>query len=391
MSDIESAFEDFLHSRESRNLKRNMVTVSRETVRHINVCGRNYLNFAGNDYLGLTYNDYIIQSMEKATQKYGAGANASRLITGSLDIYESTENKIAAFKQKEAALIMVSGYQANVSVLPALFDSKVHKKQPLVFSDKLIHASMHAGCKASGVSQIRFRHNDMTHLKELLEKHVDDDTPKFILTETVFSMDGDLAPMDELRELADEHNAFLIVDEAHATGVFGERGQGLGQKADLIIGTFGKAFGIFGAYVVCSKTVKEYLVNNCGGLIYATALPPAIIAGIDKALDIVPTMSEEREHIHTMSSLLKNGLEKMGYEAAGTQSQIVPMIIGDAKKTLEISEYLKSKGFWAIAVREPTVPKGQSRIRFAVNAAHKEQDIFQLLNAIEHMRMSEAA
>jgi len=391
MVDIESAFRDFLHIRESQDLKRQLQVVGRKTARHINVGDQEYINFSGNDYLGLTYNAEIIQAIQDGVHQYGAGANASRLITGHLDVFELTEQKIAAFKQKEAALIMASGYQANVSVLPALFDYKVHKKQPLVFSDKLIHASMHAGCQAAKISQIRFRHNDMIHLQELLEKHADEDAPKFILTETVFSMDGDIAPMNELRALADTHNAFLVVDEAHATGVFGTHGEGLGHKADLIIGTFGKAFGIFGAYVACTNIMKEYLVNNCGGVIYATALPPAVICGIKKALEVMPSLNEERANVHMMADLLRNGLNKMGYDTANSQSQIVPMIIGDASAALDMSNVLKSAGFWVSAVREPTVPKGQSRLRFAVNAAHKEMDIHIVLNAIATIKMHKAA
>jgi len=387
MVDIESAFRDFLHIRESQDLKRQLQVVGRKTARHINVGDQEYINFSGNDYLGLTYNAEIIQAIQDGVHQYGAGANASRLITGHLDVFELTEQKIAAFKQKEAALIMVSGYQANVSVLAALFDHKVHKKQPLVFSDKLIHASMHAGCQAAKISQIRFRHNDMIHLQELLEKHADEDAPKFILTETVFSMDGDIAPMNELRALADTHNAFLVVDEAHATGVFGENGQGLGQKADLIIGTFGKAFGVFGAYVACSNIMKEYLVNKCSGLIYATALPPAILYGVEKALDLMPSLNEERAHLQTISRLLKNGLQKMGYETGPTESQIVPMILGEAKAALDFSDYLKTQGYWVIAVRQPTVPKGQSRLRFSLSAAHAEKDIHDVLSAVERYTM----
>ncbi len=391
MSDIESAFKNFLHKRENQNLKRQLQVVSRETSRHISVCNKEYINFSGNDYLGLTFHPDIIKAIQNGVQEYGAGANASRLITGNLDIYARVENKIAAFKQKDAALVMVSGYQTNASVLPALFDSEAYGKSPLVFADKLIHASMHMGCKAAGVMQIRFRHNDMDHLKSLLEKHQDSDQPKFILTETVFSMDGDIAPMDDLRRLADKYNVFLIADEAHATGVFGTHGEGLGHQADLVIGTFGKAFGVFGAYVACSTIIKEYLVNKCGGLIYATALPPCILSGIEAALDIVPTMGEQREYLQTLSALLNQGLKKMGYDTAQSQSQIVPMILRDAGEALAMSDMLKSKGFWVGAVRPPTVPIGQSRLRFAINTTHKEQDIHQVLEAIAQHKMMQAA
>ncbi len=391
MVDIESAFEDFLHKRKSQNLKRQLQVVSRETSRHISVWNKNYINFSGNDYLGLTFHPDIIQAIQNGAKKYGAGANASRLITGNLDIYDEVENKIAIFKQKQAALIMVSGYQTNVSVLPALFDSEAHGKTPLVFADKLIHASMHMGCKAAGISQIRFRHNDMTHLENLLNKHKNNNAPKFILTETVFSMDGDLAPMEELRRLGDQYNAFLIADEAHATGVFGSQGVGLGQKADLVIGTFGKAFGVFGAYVACSKIVREYLVNKCGGLIYATALPPAIVSGINAALDIIPSMAKEREHLKILSCLLSQGLQKMGYDTGQSKSQIVPMIIGDINAALAMSDKLKSKGFWVVTVRPPTVPMGQSRLRFAINSTHKEQDIHQVLEIIAQYKMAKVA
>jgi len=286
---------------------------------------------------------------------------------------------------------MASGFQTNVGVLPALFDKNVLGQEPLVFTDKLIHASMHAGCAAAGIKQIRFRHNDVTHLQDLLEKHQHSDQPKFILIESVYSMDGDIAPIDEIAQLSRQHHCFLICDEAHATGVLGHKGQGLGGQADLIIGTFSKAFGTFGAYVACSHTIKDYLVNKCAGLIYSTALPPSVLGAIDAAIDIVPHMDQERADLQNNAQYFRDKMSTAGFDCADSQTQIVPVMMGDAQQALALSTQLKEQGFWATAIREPTVPKGSARIRFAFSAAHQKSDIERLIKALSNYTLQKVA
>lgn len=383
MSIIERAYEDFIRWQRDQGLERVLQDGLVPSARYVELKSDRYLNFSSNDYLALSHHPELAFRAKEWTDHYGAGSGASRLVTGNLDVFKVLEDKVAAFKQKEAALVMVSGYQANASVLPALFDKKVLGKEPLVFSDKLNHASMHTGCNAAGVKQIRYSHNDMDHLHELLQRHVFENTPKFILTESVFSMDGDMAPLEDLYELRDRHNAFLIVDEAHSTGILGEKGRGLADKADLVIGTFSKAMGGFGAYVACNKNVKKYLVNRCSGLIYATALPPAVLGAIDASLDLAPMMDDERDYVAKISQKFRSEMKALEFDTGSSQTQIVPVIIGASDKAMEISKQLRTKNIWATPIRPPTVPANAARIRFAFNAAHTEDDLDYLIESMK--------
>ena len=391
MNKIESLYAEFLGKRKNQSLHRNLVDLTRPSVREISVKGQNFINFSSNDYLGLGRHSMLIERGQEWAEKYGAGSAASRLVTGNLDIFTRIENKVAAFKEKEAALIMVSGFQANASVLPALFDKTILGNEPLVFSDKLNHASIYLGCAAAGIGQIRYRHNDMVHLEELLEKHKDISAPKFILTESVFSMDGDLAPMEEIYILAQKYDCFTIIDEAHATGVLGKNGQGLATKADLVIGTFSKAFGAFGAYIACSKTLKNYLVNKCSGLIYATALPPSVLGSIDAAIDLIPMMDKERAMLQNTAQNFRNEMINIGFDCGTSQTQIVPIMIGSAEETLSLSHQLKENGLWATAIRPPTVPPNSARLRFAFSSSHTENDLDKLISVLKNSMMKKAA
>ncbi len=391
MNKIESFYTQFVQNCEDHSLMRQLVDIERPEGLNIRVDGQDYINFSSNDYLGLSQHPELIERSREWAASYGAGASASRLVTGNLDVFTKIEDKLAKFKGKEAALIMASGYQANASVLPALFDKKILVAEPLVFSDKLNHASMHTGCAAAGVSQIRYRHNDMDHLKELLEKHVKNESPKFILTESVFSMDGDIAPLDEIDALAKQYDCFVIIDEAHAMGVLGNNGSGLAHKADLVIGTFSKAFGSFGAYIACSTVLKKYLINKCSGLIYSTALPPSVLGSIDAALDLVPAMDKERMYLQNVSQNFRNKISSLGFDVGQSKTQIVPMVIGDANEALKLSDTIKSQGFWATAIRPPTVPQNSARIRFAFSANHEQNDVDALINVLKNYNLKQAA
>jgi 8-amino-7-oxononanoate synthase len=267
-------------------------------------------------------------------------------------------------------------------VLQALFDRSVLGAEPLVFADRLNHASMHFGCQAAGVRELRYRHCDATHLGELLNQYEQDDRPKFILTESVFSMDGDVAPVGEIAALARAHGATLIVDDAHATGILGDGGRGLSGDADIAIGTFSKALGSFGGYVASSETVRDYLINRCSGLIYSTALPPPVLGAIDAGLDLVPGMNTERTHVAALAQRFRDGMTARGLSTGASTTQIVPVILGSPDAALAMSARLRSAGFWAVAIRPPTVPAGTARLRIAFTAAHDESDIDRLLEAL---------
>jgi 8-amino-7-oxononanoate synthase len=311
------------------------------------------------------------------------GAGASRLVTGNLGLFAGIEAKVAMLKGKPAALIMASGFQANAAVLQALFDKSVLGAEPLVFADRLNHASMHFGCNAAGVRQLRYRHCQAEHLAELLSQYQGDGRPKFILTESVFSMDGDIAPVPEIARLAREHEACLIVDDAHATGILGQGGAGLSGGADIVVGTFSKALGSFGAYVAGSTVLCDYLVNRCSGLIYSTALPPPLLGAIDAALDLVSGLEAERAHVAHLAARFRAGAAELGASSGASTTQIVPVIVGSPERALALSGRLREAGFWATPIRPPTVPQGTARVRLAFTRAHREGDIDLLLEALE--------
>jgi 8-amino-7-oxononanoate synthase len=344
------------------------------------------LDFSSNDSLGLSRHPALIERAQAWAAAYGVGAGASRLVTGNLEQMEGIEEKIAAAKGTEAALLFPSGWQANASVLPALFDGKVHGAEPLVFADRLNHASLHHGCAAAGVRQIRYRHLDLGHLEALVRKHAASPAPKFIVSETVFSMDGDQADVAGLVEIAERHGAVLYLDEAHATGVLGPRGFGLAAafagRVDLVMGTCSKALGSQGAYVACSAELRAYLLNRSSGFVYSTALAPPLLGAIDAALDLLPTLDEARARLHRHASTLRGSLAAMDLDTGGSSTHIVPVLLGSEERALEVARALEDRGFLGIAIRPPTVPAGTSRIRLSLSAAHGEEDVAALIGAL---------
>ena len=379
----ESRYQAFLAAASSEGLRRSLTDMAPRDARTVRVKGRDYVNLASNDYLALRFRPELIERTCEWATLYGAGAGASRLVTGNLDLFARIEEKVAKLKRKPAALVMASGFQANASVLAALLDRTALGAEPLVFADRLNHASMHFGCKAAGVRELRYRHGDAAHLAELLSRYQEDSRPKFILTESVFSMDGDVAPLAEIGRLARAHDATLIVDDAHATGIQGERGRGLSDEAEIAIGTFSKALGSFGAYVACSETVRDYLINRCAGLIYATALPPPVLGAIDAALDLLPALDAERARAARLAASFRERARAVGYDTGASSTQIVPLITGNAEAALALSEMLREAGFWATAIRPPTVPTGTARVRLAFTAAHNEADVERLADLLK--------
>jgi 8-amino-7-oxononanoate synthase len=349
--------------------------------------GAPLIDFSGNDYLGLSRHPVLIARARDWTARYGAGSAASRLVTGTLDAYLEVEQRLATFKGTEAALVLNAGFQANSTVLPALIELM---GETLVYADRLNHASLHHGFAAAGVRQQRFRHNDIDHLRELLARDADKPGRRLIVTESVFSMDGDRAPLADIADIADEFGAFLYVDEAHATGVLGRLGRGLSAehpgRIDVTMGTLGKALGGFGAYVAGSRAVIDYLVNRCAGFIYSTALPPSVFGALDAALDLVPTMDEERARVLEHARRFREAAQHAGFATGASDTQIVPLPIGGNDATLAAQAKLEAEGLLAIAIRPPTVPEGEARLRLSFSAAHSNEDVSKLTAALRSLR-----
>lgn len=341
--------------------------------------GQVLINFSSNDYLGLAQHPALIQGAEDYLRRYGTGSTASRLVCGNLACFADLETRLAHLKGQEAALILNSGFQANVSLVPALVN-----RHALVLADRLCHNSLVQGILLSRARFLRYRHNDLHHLRDLLDRHGQGRERILIVSESVFSMDGDRADLDNLIAISREYGAMLLVDEAHATGVLGPRGMGLGcgKDIDLLMGTFGKGLGGYGAYVACSAEMRDYLINFCGGLIYSTALPPPVLGAMDAALTLVPSMGEARTHLHDLAQHLRLALHGLGFDTGLSTTQIVPVLVGDSQRALLLSQWLKDQGLLAVAIRPPTVEQGRARLRLALSAQHDKGQVERLLAAI---------
>ncbi|MCR2805206.1 8-amino-7-oxononanoate synthase [Paenibacillus soyae] len=343
---------------------------------------RALLNLSSNDYLGLSGHPAIAEAMRDALTAHGAGAGASRLVTGNRPIYGQLEGALADWQSSEAALVFANGYMANVGVIGALVG-----RGDAVFSDRLNHASIVDGIALSRAEHARYRHNDMEHLRHLLNKHRDA-RRKLIVTDAVFSMDGDRAMLGELVQLKREHGAMLMVDEAHSGGVYGPNGEGLchslglHDEVDVHMGTFSKSFGLYGAYVTGSKIVIRWLVNKARPFIYSTALPPAIIAGIAEALRLVRQESRRREWLAEASRLFRAALREAGFQAGAGDSPIVPVLVGGNDAALRFSSALEAEEILGVAIRPPTVPEGTARIRFSLSASHAEAELLDAVRRI---------
>lgn len=395
MSHFDEVYARFCDELDARGRRRALRAMGPTSHGRTLVGGRPLVNFSSNDYLGLSRHPALTERAVEWAQKWGAGSTASRLVCGNLEPYGPIEEKIAKGKGAEAALVLATGFQANAALLPALFDRRVLGAEPLVFSDWLNHASIHHGCRAAGVEQIRFRHNDMSHLESLLKERRREKARRFILTESVFSMDGDRADLPALLELAERYGAFLYLDEAHATGVLGPSGFGLSAdfpgRVNLVMGTFGKALGSFGAYAVCSNRLREYLVNRCAGLIYSTALPPAVLGAIDAALELLPSLEEERQRLQEIAARAREAFAAGDLDCAGSSTQIVPAILGSEQAVLAMARELEAEGILGVAIRPPTVPEGTSRIRFSLTAAHSTEDVARLCEVVPRLAVRHRA
>ena len=378
---MESRLESILQRIDARGERRFATASTPVGVGLLARAGEALVDFASNDYLGLSKHPRLIERSIAWTERLGVGAGASRLVTGTREEHLALEQKIAAFKGTEAALLFPSGWHCNAAVLGALLKAG---PDTLLVTDRLLHASLHAG--AAGHRQLRYRHNDLNHLEFLLARHRDHAGPIIVVTESVFSMDGDRVDLAQLIAIARRAGAFLYLDEAHATGVLGPQGRGLSAEfpgtIDLVMGTFSKAFGCFGAYVAGSRRLIDYLCNACGGFIFSTAPPPAMLGAIDAALDLVPELETERARLAAMGDQLRALLEVAGIDAGTSSTQIVPVIVGEPGDALALSHALAAHGFLVPAIRPPSVPAGTSRLRIALHATHTKADVEQLADAI---------
>ena len=344
--------------------------------------GKTLVDFSSNDYLGLAGHPTLIEGAKKAMEKWGAGARASRLMSGDLEIHHRLESAIAALKGKEASLIFGSGYLANAGIIPALCG-----RDDVIYSDRMNHASIVDGVLLSRARFYRFRHNDLNHLEDLLKNHRSRYRKALIVVESVYSMDGDQAPVSGLLELRGRYGAMLMIDEAHATGVFGTKGEGIisqtgADAVDVILGTFGKALGGYGAFVAVSNRMKQFFLNRARTFIFSTALPPAVIGANLAAVKLLEEEPERRSRVCELASELRQALkEGLGLNTP-SESQIVPVMVGDSQSALSLAESLRDAGFFVKAIRPPTVPEGTARIRLSVTANHGAGDLHRLLEAL---------
>ncbi len=345
--------------------------------------GREVLNFSSNNYLGLANHPALKKAAHEAIDRFGCGAVASRLISGNMALHEELEEKIAKLKGTETVLVFNSGFQANVGIIPTLAGDG-----DAIFSDELNHASIVDGCRLARAKTIVYPHCDMEALQDALKK-APATGRKLIVTETLFSMDGDEAPLAEIVEIAERHGALVMVDEAHATGTVGPNGAGiaaklgLGGRVPIQMGTLGKALGGFGAYVAGSRALRELLINRCRSFIFTTALPPPMLAAAIAAIDLLYREPERRLALWHNIRALREGLRSLGFSLGRSESQILPLVIGDAGKCMAFSERLLEKGIFAQGIRPPTVPEGTSRLRVTLMATHTHEHLHRALKALE--------
>lgn len=356
------------------------------TIRQLSLHQDFSLDFTSNDYLGLSKHPLVIQAAINAAREHGVGATGARLLSGNSPDLENLEADLARLKGQEAALVFNTGFQANLSILGTLLSSQFYDKPPIVFSDRLNHASMHQGCQLAGIRQHRYQHLDYDHLRSLIKKYAKPGHPHFILTESIFGMDGDVANLGTICDLAEPIDGHVYVDEAHATGVYGQNGCGLthphADKLFAVMGTFSKALGGFGAYLSGSKVLKDFLINFASGFIYSTALPPATITANHQALNLLPTLSTQRQHLQNLAARTRTLLSDMRLNIGQSTTHIIPIIFNNPDQAFSIHQHLKTQGILTSLIRPPTVPQNTTRLRLALQVNHTLNDINRVLQMI---------
>ena len=347
-----------------------------------NINGQEVLLFSSNNYLSMSHHPRVKAAAKEAVERWGTGSGGSRLTTGNFVLHRQLEERIARFKGTEDAIVFSSGYLANLGVISALMG-----QGDLVLSDELNHASIIDGCRLSRATVKVFRHRDVAHLRDILLAERNSYRRCLIVTDGVFSMDGDIAPLPHLLQLAEEFQALLMVDDAHATGVLGKRGAGtvehfgLEGKDIIQMGTLSKALGSEGGYVTGNAILVDYLRNRARSFIFSTALSPPVVAAAIAALDVLEEEPHLLDQLHANVCQLYRGLKEMGFEVLPTESAIIPLMVGEANRALALSAALAEKGVFVPAIRPPTVPEGTSRLRITVMATHKPEDIQRALEA----------
>lgn len=342
----------------------------------VTINGKKMLNLCANNYLGLITNEEVKAKAKEAVDKFGVGAGAVRTIAGTLTLHEELERKLAAFKHAESVILFQSGLITNIAVIPI-----VVSEGDLIFSDELNHASIIDGCRLSKATIVRYKHLDVDDLKSKLEDYKDYKVRKLIVTDGVFSMDGDIAPLPQIVELGETYGAITMVDDAHGEGVLGDHGRGilsyfnLEGKVDIDVGTLSKAFGVIGGYVAGSQTLIDYLKQRARPFLFSTPLSPADTAALIKVVDILQEDDSLVKKLWENGNYIKEQLKSYGFNIGHSQTPITPVIIGDEKTTMEFSKMLFEEGIFAQGIVFPTVPRGTARIRVMVSAAHSKEDI----------------
>ena len=349
--------------------------------------GRELLNFCGNDYLALSRHPRVIARARAALEQDGAGATSARLVCGNHPIHAELERRLAAAKGYDACLLFGSGYLANLGALTALCG-----RHDRIFADRVAHACLLDGARLSGAELIRFRHNDAGHLEELLARHAGQPGRSLIVTESVFSMDGDVAPLAEIADLALRHGGLLLVDEAHATGTHGPGGAGLvaglglQPAVNLCMGTLSKALGSYGGFICCSTALRGHLVNHARTFLFATALPPSVVAAGLGALEVLADEPDRPVRLQNLATRLREALRADGWDTCGSTTQIVPILAGSNEEALRLAAGLEAAGIGAVAIRPPTVPVGAARVRLTVNLDHTEANLDTVVAALRGLR-----
>ncbi len=348
----------------------------------VRIAGKEYLAFCSNNYLGLADDLRLKEAAARAIEKYGCGTGASRLVSGNMKIHQELEKKIAEFKKTDAAILFPTGYMANIGTISALVGPG-----DAVIIDKLNHASIIDGCRMSRAKILVYKHSDINSLETVLE-NAKSYAKRLIITDTIFSMDGDIAPLPEIVALAKKYNSMLMIDDAHATGLLGKNGRGALEHFDLenhieiVMGTLSKAIGSIGGFVAGSKNLIDYLRNKARSFIYTTAPPPAACAASIRAIEIIESEPDRRQRLWENVRYAKDMLKKTGYDTMNSATQIIPVLIGVANTTVEKSNFLFHNGILIPAIRPPTVPKEQSRLRITLMSQHTKSDIDRLLSLL---------
>jgi len=370
MIEIEARLDEL----EALGLRRRTRLITGPQGPHVLLDGRRALLLCSNNYLGLADHPRVRRAAAEAAMRWGVGAGASRLVSGTMTIHRQLEERLAAFKRRDAALLFGSGYLANTGVIAALA-----RPGDVIFSDELNHASIIDGCRLSRAEVFVHGHCDIEHLEWGISKAA----PRgaLIVTDSVFSMDGDVAPLGEIVEIAQRHGLRVLVDEAHGTGTLGPAGRGalaeagLERQVDVIVGTLGKALGSYGAFAACDRQMADYLLNAARTFVFSTALPPPAVAGALAALELLEEHPQRIQRLAANAAALRAELACEGFDLRGARTQIVPLIVGDAQLAVRICESALAQGVFAQAIRPPTVPVGTSRLRLAVIASHEEEEL----------------